>query len=507
MKQLTFACLFALCSCWAGTVLATPPKVARFALVIGNNRPSVAGTAELKYADDDAVSTHRMLRDAGVHSLLLVNLDSDSQGLFGEKDAFAAPRASELERAFAELEKHMHAERQKGVQSELFFFYSGHGDVEHGEGFLALEDEKLTRSKLFALLSRSPAAHNHVFIDACKSYFLAFDRGPGGQRRPYQGAMMARLPAQLENTGFVLSTSSDRESHEWERYQGGILSHELRSALRGAADTNLDAHINYAELGAFLASANQGIKNPRFRPDFMVRPPGKNAQKDVLAWPGERAPLTLGETPLGHFYVETGSGERILDAHPTQGQVLKLWPPAERPLFVRKSDGSAEYVLTEQAPVKPVELLPTHQQVASRGAISLAFEQLFTVPFGERDVRQFRITPFMTDDSYSFDESRRRYRLRVASGVVALTGLAAGLTLSGLALTRYLKTADESQLEIKRENANIEKFNLLSVGGYALFAGSAAVWAWLRFWPERGPSFTPTLSRAGEPMLHLRMKL
>jgi len=83
---------------------------------------------------------------------------------------------------------------------------------------------------------------------------------------------------------FILSTSSDRDSHEWERFQAGILSHELRSALRGAADANLDGVVTYRELGAFLVRANQAIVNRRYRPDFMVRPPSNEFRTELLAW-------------------------------------------------------------------------------------------------------------------------------------------------------------------------------------------------------------------------------
>ena len=108
--------------------------------------------------------------------------------------------------------------------------------------------------------ARSPAARNHVFIDACKSYFLAFEKGPGGRRSPYTRSFVdASVPSRLTTTGFVLSTSSDRDSHEWERYQGGILSHELRSALRGGADADGDGRVDYAEIGAFLASRQLSI--------------------------------------------------------------------------------------------------------------------------------------------------------------------------------------------------------------------------------------------------------
>ncbi len=483
---------------WSSAVTAAPPKVRRFALVIGNNQPLQPTTSRLRYADDDAVSTHRMLLDAGVDSLLLVTLDADSRALFEGVQAYGAPRSQALEKAFSELTARMGAAHAAGAESELFVFYSGHGDVEHGEGFLALEDGRLTRTKLFELLSRSRATHNHVFIDACKSYFLAFDRGPGGRRTPYQGAMVEALPAQLESTGFVLSTSSDRDSHEWERYQGGVLSHELRSALRGAADTNLDGHISYAELGAFLSTANQGIKNARLRPDFMVRPPHHDYKRDVLAWPGEQAPLSFGGEAVGHFYVETGSGERILDAHPAVGQALALWPPRERPLFIRRNDGSAEYVLTSQEPMKIARLEPARLEVASRGAVGIAFEHLFALPFGQHEVQGFK-PPLLLQDDRDFDDGERKRRIvRITSGTLSLVGFAAGLTLSGLAIAEFQKPNGEhwSNLALDENNDKTRRYNMASIGGYALGAAAGAVWAWSRFGKGRF-AFSGSLGKAG----------
>ena len=63
--------------------------------------------------------------------------------------------------------------------------------------------------------------------------------------------------------GVIVATSGDQETHEWSRYHGGILSHELRSALSGAADVNGDGRIEYSELRAFLAAANARVQEPR----------------------------------------------------------------------------------------------------------------------------------------------------------------------------------------------------------------------------------------------------
>ena len=120
-----------------------------------------------------------------MQSTLLVELDDSSEKLFGAEAAGAKPPTTEALRAalthtFARIE----AAKASGERTAFYFVYSGHGDVAHGEGFVALEDDRLTRTMLFEeILSASPADENHVIIDACRSYFLVFEKGPGGRRR------------------------------------------------------------------------------------------------------------------------------------------------------------------------------------------------------------------------------------------------------------------------------------------------------------------------------------
>ena len=64
-------------ACLLGGAVPRPAEaqsgdVARFAIVIGNNQPEKLGSSVLRYADDDAVATHRLLVEAGVDSTLLV---------------------------------------------------------------------------------------------------------------------------------------------------------------------------------------------------------------------------------------------------------------------------------------------------------------------------------------------------------------------------------------------------------------------------------------------------
>jgi hypothetical protein len=501
------------CACSAllfARAVAARETTARFALVLGNNRPEQADSASLHYADDDAVATDRLLREAGVDSVLLVTLDADSRALYPDLKPAGAPRLAELEAAFERLSARMREARASGRETELLVFYSGHGDVDRGEGYVVLEDGRLTRTLLYELLARSSATRNHVFVDACKSYYLAFEKGPGGQHTPYTSALLAEgVPGALANTGFVLSTSSDRDSHEWERFQAGILSHELRSALRGAADVDLDGRVTYAELGAFLSVANRAIPNERFRPDFLVRPPAGAANTALISWSRESAGLTLKPSNLGHVYVETAQGTRLLDAHPAPGQELFLHLPAERPLFLRQSDESAEIVVTNDAPLEVAALEPRAPEIARRGALHLAFERLFAEPFGEDDVRAFRANSPKTPANAATPvvdrpNSTSGHTFRLVLGTVTIGAAAAGLTLSTLSAVSYFSSADASQVEVAHENERRRTLNLASAACYAVAGAAGITWALSALSSGSEASVSVTNNGAGAALNYVR---
>jgi hypothetical protein len=488
MKRFIWLLALALALSGAQTARAAGAGLQRFALVIGNDRPETSSAGLLRYADDDALATHSLLSDAHVQSLLFVTLDEATRSMHPKVTVAGAPRWPEIERGFSTLLSRMKEAAAHGARTEFLFFYSGHGDVDGGEGYVVLEDQRLTRSMLFSLLSRSPAMHNHVFIDACKSYFLVFDRGPGGHRTPYVGNWAERVPARLGNTGFVLSTSSDRASHEWERYQGGILSHELRSGLRGAADANLDGAVSYAELGAFLVAANRAIQNPRFKPDFMVRAPGHDLEHKIFSYPASAATLFFAARAWGHFYVENSRGERLLDAHPRAGQALRLLAPADRPLFVRQNDERAEFAVEAEGTVEVAALSEATPQIAQRGAQSLAFQWTFSTPFGQAEVRDFRSSAAAERDeppqeSNSKPSSTRRSVARIA-GITALTAGAAGLALSGLAIGNSVQAKSASQASLASSNQQIVNLNRASLVCYGAALAAGLTWAWAKWWPE-----------------------
>jgi hypothetical protein len=480
-----------------GSHAGAEPVLRRFAIVIGNNRAEDPNAEALRYADDDALNTARVLAEAGVDTELLVTLDEDSRRLHPEIRGYKRPRKADLDAAFTAVSEKMRGVAAAGGRSELFLFYSGHGDVEHGEGYVVLEDLRLTRSLLYDYLAHSPASANHVFIDACKSYFLAFERGPGGRRSAYSQTFVdAAVPASLANTGFVLSTSSDRESHEWERYQAGILSHEVVSALRGAADADRDGRVSYLELAAFLKSANSAIDNPRFRPDFLVRAPDQDGHKVLLDWAGHGPQLALDGASFGHVYIEDAQGVRLLDAHPSDAQPLRLHVPGTRPLFIRQNDERAEFVLATAPAPSGLRLSAVRAEVASRGALHLAFERLFAAPFGQVDVQDLERRPRLSAaEEPAGDIGRvRRRAVRIVSGGLAVAGVAGGLTLNAIAYERYRAGAHQSQLEIAARNGGVARLNTASFALYGVALAAGAIFGATYAWPDATLFNGPTVS-------------
>src|SRR6185503_1648587 len=99
----------------------------------------------------------------------------------------------------------------------------------------------------------------------------------------------------------------------------------------------------------------------------------------------------LIDAPEGHLYVEGATGERLVDVNPASDEALAIHLPAARPLFVRRQDGRREYTIAEQGAVTRLsDLTGAPVRVASKGALHIAFQKLFALPFGAGDVDEWR---------------------------------------------------------------------------------------------------------------------
>ncbi len=480
-------------------------KDALFGLVVGTNRSDGPELPPLKYADDDAVENAALLTQLGARVALLTKLDSATQKLYGDVSA-TPPTKESIREAMRVLNSAMDKARAQGLKPVLYLLFSGHGDVVNNEGYLVIEDGRLEQSEFIELVRSSKAAINHLVIDACKSYFMVYGRGIGGRRAPIRSTLDAKTAGLPNNTGVMLSTSSAADSHEWEAYQGGIFSHELRSGLRGAADLDANGVVTYEEAAAFIWTANSDIRNERFRPDFFSRPPsGQASDKAILA----RVDRARGDRLLivpeehAHFYIEDGLGRRLADLHPAVSQRTVLLLTDERPLFVRRPRSSEEMEIPAGDRILLSALTTRPSGTLKRGAEHNAFRNLFARPFDKNALDSYRKRPpeELTDDARSDDYSWLRYSFGIASLSVAV----AGGVMTALAVREHDLVNDEtSMIDRKHSNDRIDVYNSVAVTCYVLSGAMAATFLAWTLWPSEKanikilPSVGPSLALRGE---------
>ncbi|MFC1609423.1 hypothetical protein ACFL6C_00560 [Myxococcota bacterium] len=472
-----------------------------FGLAIGYNGTDEPDQIPLKYADDDAIKNAQLLADLGAEHVVLTEPDPESRAMFPEVES-TAPTHAAVKAALAQLDARILEEKSKGHVTHLFVFYAGHGDVEHNEGFVHLADGRLSRTDLREIATSTGADEIHVVVDACKSYFLVFDRGAGGRRRPALGEFPEDLKSFPANVGFLLSASSAQDSHEWEAFQSGVFSHEVRSALRGAADLNSDGEISYEEAVGFIFAANRSIPNPKYRPRFFARAPNGRplAQTALVVLPPDSpSRLRVGPGVDSHMYVENSWGSRIADFHPSESQSFGLLLPYERPLFVRDATEPREYEIAGAGPIALAALSVREPTARSRGAEHIAFSALFSTPFEELSVSAYYLAEVEAASVATFEPTGPPGWLQPALLIGTVTFAAGGGTLTGLGFAERGRIHEDSSNRRRlNANARIDRYNTGAVVLYSLAATSLVTYLVWRLWPEDetevrvvGPSSPP----------------
>lgn len=451
-----------------------------FALLVGVNR-SVDGQPPLRYADDDAIRYQELFVQLGAKPYLVTRLDANTQRLYPKTTAIEPTREG-LSRAVGTLVREVAESKKNGFQTIVYVAYAGHGLLKDGRGYVTLEDDRLSGDDLAEqVVSRIGADRTHLLVDACESFFLAYSRGPGGERRALPAWNNFTKLVANKSVGLLLSTSAALESHEWEGFQAGVFSHEVRSGLYGAADANHDGAITYRELAAFVSRAHAAIANEKYRPDVFSRSPESS---DAFAQlPAGTGRLGFSGVPPARYYVEDTRGIRYLDLYAT-GDMTTLRPAPGSHLYVRRHTDDLEYRIHADAADANVAQLPEQPASArTRGAANDAFDRLFELPFHQRDVDAY-IPPKPETWTRPPTNSARKTAAIATIGV----GVAAGLVGSVLfwranALQDSLSDAS-SQRDATRVNQRVSDLN--QAGMWSLIGGgiAAGVGTTLLLWPH-----------------------
>lgn len=384
-----------LTACLATVPTGETPQRTQYALVVANNGSNDKALEPLRYADDDGARYFELFQPQTEDAVLLSVLDNETQALHpGLASRTLPPTKKELFGQLARLNERMKADKAAGKEPILFFIFTGHGKRgPAGEGRVALLGEDLTRTELYEeILAKSEARYLHLIVDACDSYFLVNSRGGIPSQPPVTAAVTQLLDGRsldrFPNVGVLLSTSSQKESHEWSAIRAGVFSHQVRSALSGAADVNADGKVEYSELRAFVAAANLGVTDPRGKVELFARPPAQDRSAALvdLTRPSRLSFLVLPAGMAGRYWVEDAHGVRESEVNKEADRPLAIAISQPGEHFLRSSEREARFVIDAAATVVDASTLSfASRQMASRGALEASFrDNLFHTPYGPK---------------------------------------------------------------------------------------------------------------------------
>lgn len=389
---------------FVGVVLASSaqeiPSPDIYAIIVANNHSVDSQLSPLSYADDDGARWFELMSLGGKNIKLLSVLDRRTQIRHPAAAQVArTPTRTELDVALGEIFLAMKKARDQGLRTSFYFIYVGHGSVIGNDGgAMHLLDSYFTRDMLFeAVIKASPAATNHIIIDACNAYLMVASRGADPEDIRIEQAINNFLAQEYlgryPNTGVLLATSSSRQVHEWSRYQAGIFSHEVRSAMAGAGDVDRDRMVTYSEVEAFVAAANNGIEDPSARLEVFAKPPQINLKEPVFSstWIRQTPLLVVPERLAGRWWLEDGRGVRFADFHSEDDEVLTLALVPQSIYFLRNQYEEIPIPIQAHQDVFDASSLGRRPlRIFSRGSEALSFQKgLFSMPFGEAFYRGF----------------------------------------------------------------------------------------------------------------------
>ncbi len=492
-STLCVALLLEILQCGSSLALETPD--ATFALIIGVNRSVDKDLPLLRYADDDAAMYFNLFRALGAKTFLLVQVDRATRMLQAQASAEArTPTKENLLEVISVLKGEIARAHTRGIRTTFYFIYSGHGNAKGGQGYITLHDERLTGDDIETLVIKPlDADTSHVIVDACFSIYLTSTKGPGGHRRPVAGFSRQGSLVADKRVGLLLSTTAGQKSFEWEGFQAGVFSHEVRSGLYGAADVDGNGWVDYREIAAFVERANGAIPNERLRPKVFARPPaGSENLLDIRQVLKRR--LDISGKKSAHYFIEDARGIRVADFHNAVGQSLSLFRPLNMgKLYLASVDEGTEFSIPRLKPV--VAMSDLHQSatmVTQRGPLEESLRSLFSLPFSAKDVKKYSFPPVPEVGVFENAYSTANWKDTVGWSMVGISGasLVSGLVSSVIALGyRNSVTNKSSQRDISEINHSIEQANTGAKISYAVAAVGGLLGLVFLLWPDSGMSF------------------
>jgi hypothetical protein len=398
--------LAALCSVWLGCLPSARAEARVHALIIGSNQAHFSDGAKLDtalpalhYADDDAAAFHEFIAPIAASLELLTVLDRETQALYPDLASRAGvPTLEAVKRAVAALKQRILASQSRRDRQVVFVFFSGHGALgDDGRPALGLFDGGLTQDFLYhEILAQLPADELHLLVDACHAEAIVRPRDAAPQLearivpisvdRANQFLVQTTL-TRFPHVGAIVAASTDNKAHEWDRLRHGIFTHELLSALRGAADVNRDRRLEYSEVYAFMSAANREVADVRARLSVVAKPPETNRRVALVSlsqFPPVRLAWLSG-VPGSDQVVEISDerGRRLATLHGARDFHADLLLPAQSRIYVRGGDREASFRATSGEIVPFAGLEFTSAALRERSPLDDAIRRgLFAAAYG-----------------------------------------------------------------------------------------------------------------------------
>ena len=315
----------AILAVFAATVSAgeAAPAGKRWAVVIGIDDYQDLG--KLTTARNDAKALAQTLIENGGYAENRVILLTDDAAESQNRPTMATLR-KRIENTAAMTE----------AADTLFVFFSGHGIVSDGKGYLVPMDgdpkNAVSLDWVKDTLAKAKASSKVLILDACHAGSAA--KGVGG--------IAPSLLAGTTNLVMLLSSAADQVSYPDEESGQSVFTRHLVAGLAGAADADGDKAVTVAELHAFvkrsmkdwcvaskktqtpvvLPEAPPALVLTHCRPGARPRPPRPAApEKGLTLDLGGGATLARALVPAGRFRMGSPAGEALRRGNETQHEV------------------------------------------------------------------------------------------------------------------------------------------------------------------------------------------
>jgi hypothetical protein len=204
---------------------------ARFSVSVGANL-GLAEEEALRFANTDATQIDAAMREVG-------GVNTDNAFLLANADP------AHLLEVLARLGRRIAERRGAGEDSELFFYFSGHGS----ERELHMAGKRVAIDDIERRLQGLGASFVVSVIDACRT--SATSKGVRPMDAPPE------ISGRVNATGFVelRAAAQGEPAQESNELQGAVFTHYWSSGLRGAADADGDGVVTLDELYRFTHAA------------------------------------------------------------------------------------------------------------------------------------------------------------------------------------------------------------------------------------------------------------